>query len=218
MEAVRLCWLCLPMPQPEPPRSDPGSDELITSGSTVEVGGSETITVTDASAGRDLSITKTILQAPKPNPTLPAETPHNLPERTTSAERFVGRSQELEQLKSLLAPEGSRAHLTGMGGVGKSELAIQHAYDSFALYRGRILRLDARQGLDAMAVQVVTLSRGVFPDLAQVCRRLRRGQRHGDRHCRRHLRSDHRQCQRRPHRPLPDPAPSAGGPRRHSRD
>jgi tetratricopeptide (TPR) repeat protein len=132
----------------------------------VEVGGSENITVTDARAGRDLSITQSILQAPKPKPTLPPHTPHNLPERTTSAERFVGRSQELDQLKSLLAPEGSRAYLTGMGGVGKSELAIQHAYDSFALYRGGILRLDARQGLNAMALQVVTFCRGVFPDLA----------------------------------------------------
>ena len=153
------------MPQPEPPRSDPGSDELIPSGSTVEVGGSENITVTDAIAGRDLAITQTIHQAPKSKPTLPLYTPHNLPERTTSAERFVGRSQELEQLKSLLAPEGSRAHLTGMGGVGKSELAIQHAYDSLDLYRGGIVRLDARQGLDAMALQVVTFCRGVFPDL-----------------------------------------------------
>ena len=154
------------MPQPEQPVSDPGSDELMHSGPIVKVGGSENVTLTDARAGRDLSITQTILQAPKPKPTLPPHTPHNLPERTTSAERFVGRSQELEQLKSLLAPEGSRAYLTGMGGVGKSELAIQHAYDSFALYRGGIVRLDARQGLDAMALQVVTFFRGVFPDLA----------------------------------------------------
>ena len=87
-------------------------------------------------------------------------TPHNLPERTTSAERFVGRSQELEQLKSVLAPEGSRAYLTGMGGVGKSELVIQHAYDSFDLYRAGIVRLDARQGLGAMALQVVSFFRG----------------------------------------------------------
>ena len=134
------------MPQPEPPPTDSGSDELISSGSTVEVGGSENITVTDARAGRDLSITQTILQAPKPKPTLPAETPHNLPERTTSAERFVGRSQELEQIKRLLAPEGSRSYLTGMGGMGKSELAIQHAYNHLEHYSGGIVRLDARQG------------------------------------------------------------------------
>ena len=154
------------MPQPEPPRSDSRSDELIPSGSTVEVGGSENITVTGARAGRDLAITQTILQAPKPKPTLPPHTPHNLPERTTSAERFVGRSQELEQLKRLLAPEGSRAYLTGMGGVGKSELAIQHAYGSLTLYRGGIVRLDARQGLEDMALQVVSYFCGVFPDLA----------------------------------------------------
>ncbi len=102
---------------------------------------------------------------PNQSPPFPL-THHNLPERTTSAERFVGRSQDLEQLKSLLALEGSRAYLTGMGGVGKSELAIQHAYGSFDLYRGGIVRLDARQGLDAMALQVVTFFRGVFPDLA----------------------------------------------------
>jgi len=155
------------MPQPEQHISDPGSDELMHAGPIVKVGGSENITVTDASAGRDLSITQTILQAPKPKPTLPPQTPHNLPERTTSAERFVGRSQELDQLKSLLlAPEGSRAYLTGMGGVGKSELAIQHAYYSFDLYRGGIVRLDARQGLDTMALQVVTFCQGAFPDLA----------------------------------------------------
>ncbi|MFM7513034.1 MAG: hypothetical protein ACKO3F_06650, partial [Cyanobium sp.] len=154
------------MPHPEPPPSDPGTDEVVPSATTVEVSGSENITVTGASAGRDLTITQTIHQAPKPKPTFPAHTPQNLPERTTSAERFVGRSQELEQLQRLLAPEGSRAYLTGMGGVGKSELAIQHAYDAFDLYRGGILRLDARQGLDAMALQVVTFFRGTFPDVA----------------------------------------------------
>lgn len=53
-----------------------------------------------------------------------------------------------------------------MGGVGKSELALQHAYDSFDLYRGGILRLDARQGLEAMALQVVTFFRGRFPDVS----------------------------------------------------
>jgi tetratricopeptide (TPR) repeat protein len=93
-------------------------------------------------------------------------TPHNLPERTTSAERFVGRAQELAQLGSLLAPDASRVYLTGMGGVGKSELAIQLAYDSLDVYRGGILRLDARQGLEAMAQQVITFFRGVFPEVA----------------------------------------------------
>jgi hypothetical protein len=49
-------------------------------------------------------------------------TPHNLPDRTTRSERFVGRDAELHRLAELLTPEGSRVYLTGMGGVGKSEL------------------------------------------------------------------------------------------------
>ena len=35
-------------------------------------------------------------------------TPNNLPDRTTSPDRFVGREAELQRLADLLAPEGSR--------------------------------------------------------------------------------------------------------------
>jgi tetratricopeptide (TPR) repeat protein len=139
---------------------------MVSSHTTVGVSGTENFTVTNPTAGRDLKIEQKIYEAPKTKPTLPDQTPHNLPERTTSAERFVGRAQELAQLGSLLAPDASRVYLTGMGGVGKSELAIQLAYDSLDLYRGGILRLDARQGLEAMAQQVITFFRGVFPEVA----------------------------------------------------
>jgi tetratricopeptide (TPR) repeat protein len=102
-----------------------------------------------------------------PEPQLPeTHTPDNLPDRTTSSERFVGRASELQRLTDLLAPEGTRAYLTGMGGVGKSELALQYAYDTRDLYRGGIVRLDARQGLAAMASQLVTFFRGNFPKVA----------------------------------------------------
>ncbi len=63
----------------------------------------------------------------------------------------MGRAAELQRLAELLAPEGSRVHLTGMGGVGKSELALHHAYNALAHYRAGIVRLDARQDLAAMA-------------------------------------------------------------------
>jgi len=89
--------------------------------------------------------------------------PHNLPERTTTPDRFVGRANELKTLAELLAPEGSRVVLTGMGGVGKSELALQHAYDHLEHYSGGVVRLDARQGLVAMASQVLSFVRGTFP-------------------------------------------------------
>ncbi len=102
-----------------------------------------------------------------PEPKLPETyTPDNLPDRTTSAERFVGRAAALQRLAELLAPEGSRVYLTGMGGVGKSELALQYAYDTRDCFRGGIVRLDARQGLAAMASQLVTFFRGNFPKVA----------------------------------------------------
>jgi tetratricopeptide (TPR) repeat protein len=104
---------------------------------------------------------------PPPKPELPkTHTPHNLPDRSTSSDRFVGRAAELQRLADLLAPEGSRAYLTGMGGVGKSELALQHAYDALEHYRGGILLFDARQGLAAMASQLVSFVRGRFPEVS----------------------------------------------------
>src|SRR5262245_46838887 len=55
---------------------------------------------------------------------------HNLPQR--SSVRFVGRKEELEQLNRLLLPYPRSRHflvtLDGIGGVGKSALAIELAY------------------------------------------------------------------------------------------
>jgi tetratricopeptide (TPR) repeat protein len=63
----------------------------------------------------------------------PAERPrpwHNLPQRSYA--RFVGRKEELEQLNRLLLPYPRSRHflvtLDGIGGVGKSALAIELAY------------------------------------------------------------------------------------------
>jgi tetratricopeptide (TPR) repeat protein len=104
---------------------------------------------------------------PPPKPELPkTHTPHNLPDRTTSSERFVGRAAERQRLAELLAPEGSKAYLTGMGGVGKSELALQHAFNALEHYSGGIVLLDARQGLAAMASQLVSFVRGRFPEVS----------------------------------------------------
>jgi hypothetical protein len=136
---------------------------MASSHTIVVVSGSENLTVTDSRAGRDLIITQTIHQAPKAKPTLPAATPHNLPDRTTSSDRFVGRAAKLQRLAELLAPEGGRVYLTGMGGVGKSELALQHAYDALEHYSGGIVLLDARQGLAAMASDLVSFVRSRFP-------------------------------------------------------
>jgi len=98
-------------------------------------------------------------------PRLPKHTPHNLPESTTTPEHFVGRDAQLEKLCQLLTPPGSRVLLTGMAGVGKSEMALQHAYGQLAHYRGGIVRVDARQGFEVMAAQVIAFVRGTFPEL-----------------------------------------------------
>src|SRR5262249_1058009 len=55
---------------------------------------------------------------------------HNLPQRSYT--RFVGRKEELEKLTRLLLPSPRSRHflvtLDGIGGVGKSALAIELAY------------------------------------------------------------------------------------------
>jgi tetratricopeptide (TPR) repeat protein len=50
-----------------------------------------------------------------------------------------------------------------MGGVGKSELGLQHAFNALEHYRGGIVLLDARQGLAAMASDLVSFVRSRFP-------------------------------------------------------
>jgi tetratricopeptide (TPR) repeat protein len=108
---------------------------------------------------------KGIAKSRHPGPRLPKHSPHNLPERTTTPGHFVGRDAQLEKLGELLTPPGSRVLLTGMGGVGKSELALQHAHAQLAYYRGGIVRVDARQGFEGMAAQVIAFVRGTFPEL-----------------------------------------------------
>ena len=101
------------------------------------------------------------------SPSLPqGQTPHNLPALGASADHgFVGRDVQLQKLSELLEPPGARVFLTGMGGIGKSELALQYAYAAKEEYRGGILRLDARQGFDGMALEVISFVRGKFPAL-----------------------------------------------------
>ncbi len=81
---------------------------------------------------RQLPVTPTPAALPTPGRPL-VERPrpwHNLPQRTYT--RFVGRKDELEQLSRLLLPYPRSRHflvtLDGIGGVGKSALAIELAY------------------------------------------------------------------------------------------
>lgn len=94
------------------------------------------------------------------------QTLHNLPALgATAAHGFVGRAMQLQKLSELMEPPSARVFLTGMGGVGKSELALQYAYAAMGGYPGGILRLDARKGFDGMALEVISVVRASFPNL-----------------------------------------------------
>jgi hypothetical protein len=75
------------------------------------------------------------------------EPPHNIPNST--ARKFVGRKQELERLHQLLQDNSVVAitDVTGQGGVGKTELAVQYASDYLAEYSGGCCWLNS-QGAD----------------------------------------------------------------------
>jgi predicted ATPase/DNA-binding SARP family transcriptional activator len=65
--------------------------------------------------------------------TASTELPHNLPAPTTA---FVGRTEELAQIEALLAESGCRLlTLIGIGGVGKTRLALQVAHSLVASQR-----------------------------------------------------------------------------------
>jgi LuxR family glucitol operon transcriptional activator len=73
---------------------------------------------------------------------------HNLPQRSYT--RFVGRQAELEQLRRLLLPHPRSRHfvitLDGIGGVGKSALALELAYG----YRDGYVDLPADERFEAI--------------------------------------------------------------------
>ena len=71
----------------------------------------------------------------------PADIPNNLPESLRS---FVGRARAIGELRALLEANGL-VTLVGMGGVGKTRLALQVAAQSMERYGGgkrtRVIRI-----------------------------------------------------------------------------
>jgi len=90
------------------------------------------------------------------------ETQINIPNNLTQegAVAFIGRVPELSQLKDLLSRKTSAAicAVYGMGGIGKTELALQFAYQERdrQTYPGGIVWLDARQD---MRPQIISFAR-----------------------------------------------------------
>jgi predicted ATPase/DNA-binding SARP family transcriptional activator/Tfp pilus assembly protein PilF len=83
------------------------------------------------------------LYSSPPHPLIPSAPPHNLPAQTTG---FVGRSEELAQITTLLADPGCRLlTLLGVGGIGKTRLAL-HTAEAILDFRFWILELAATPG------------------------------------------------------------------------
>jgi tetratricopeptide (TPR) repeat protein len=85
----------------------------------------------------------------------PKNTPHNIPSSNTI--QFVGRAETLVELDHKLKESGHLAitAVKGMGGIGKTELAIQYALVHFLLksYQGGICWLNARE--ENIGLQVI---------------------------------------------------------------
>ena len=92
----------------------------------------------------------------------PIGVPHNLPR--SGAVEFVGRDLDLKQLHKALQ-KGEHLAITsinGMGGVGKTELALQYAqyHRQQGSYPGGICWLRARE--QDIAIQIVSFARAIF--------------------------------------------------------
>jgi hypothetical protein len=74
----------------------------------------------------------------------PAEIPNNVP---NGVAKFIGREPELERLHTQLQQGNlvSISAVEGMGGVGKTELAIQYTRQQASFYEGGICWLSARE-------------------------------------------------------------------------
>jgi tetratricopeptide (TPR) repeat protein len=98
-----------------------------------------------------------------------AEIQINIPNNLTQqgAIAFVGRDAELDRLNDLLQQETPVAigAIAGMGGVGKTELALQYAYQQRdrQTYPGSICWLQARQDLKIQLVLFAQTHLGLHP-------------------------------------------------------
>jgi tetratricopeptide (TPR) repeat protein len=109
------------------------------------------------------------LQKSQSNPTHHNNIPSNIPRSGVSFDRFFGRSHELEQLHQMLQ-QGNHVAITaiaGMGGVGKTELAIQYAQEHLQRLKrencsGGVCWLLARDS--DVGAKVVEFAKSHFPN------------------------------------------------------
>jgi|GEM_PF-4367089 len=80
-------------------------------------------------------------------------------------QNFVGRDEDLEELHKRLnpqGPEGNTVAISGMTGLGKSELALQYAKEYKSCYTGGIYEIRANDS--DIVSQIVSFTQGAFLD------------------------------------------------------
>jgi tetratricopeptide (TPR) repeat protein len=119
----------------------------------------EQIAAQNLQAGRDLNIGNINQNINIPKSSAPDSVPQNIP--YSGAARFVGRSNELKTLhKELQRTERVIiSAISGMGGIGKTELAIQYAQQYIHNYSGGVCWLRARgMSINAQIVEFARLN------------------------------------------------------------
>jgi len=104
---------------------------------------------------------KTSLPTDKPAVAQPPTTYENLGRKGINRKQFKGREKDLAKLHELLQSNSQvaiTAAVTGMGGIGKSELAIQYAKEHLSTYPGGVCWLPARD----FALKLVEFARPRF--------------------------------------------------------
>ena len=84
-------------------------------------------------------------------------------------DRFIGREAALELVRQQLASEqrtaiGHAAGFDGLGGLGKTQLAVEYAYRYRDLYPNGIIWLSADRDLDAQLVDLAVKARWIAPE------------------------------------------------------
>jgi len=106
-----------------------------------------------------------------PAPFDPDNTVFNVPYRAKN-EGMVGREEALQKVRQqLLAGRrtaiGHTAALQGLGGLGKTQLAVEYAYRFRNEYPYGVIWLNADQDMDAQLIQIAKQARWIAPESKQ---------------------------------------------------
>ena len=122
----------------------PEADQTSPTAIEQSVTGNQNIVVGQTSGNTTIIGQQTILSPQQPSPSLTG-IPSNLQERGTRT--FVGRAETLKELHDQLQPGQTLAitALQGMGGIGKTEMAVQYAQRYGGEYPSGLCWLSARE-------------------------------------------------------------------------